>query len=512
MERGMRTPRFLFMTMLILAFAGYVGCAASAATVSQLNANDPMTWLVKSVCTNSQDQVVAADPYDGCPAGAAIRKIKPADPLPYHNIEQEGYQQRDAFPVNDPVAGKSWVIATYDWSPFDTFNLYNGTDGYDIYSVQNGWASIVNTSDGGGYGQTFFGANCTVGGAWVLFPASGFQVGGQATLTGSDRYWEQSGQSYPGACPTSYSSILTSWKYQKQFKFGGVSGNPTKTMDTMVSYHGFKNTFNFLLNGHMEVFYFTREYGITRWEVWTPILQHPAPTTECAVPPSVQYQGVSFIVQACHDWSRVNQPLPSAAEIPIWPIPNINVLQKPHFDGDITTAWKAVGASPAGNPLYWKVANSTAPRDTQFASTGVRYLITNCAAGGDGQCGGFSEALYQDVPASRFSASATYGFGISARTEPGQGSGTIGVAVQQIAAGGTVLSTDTVLATVTPDNGTAPSTGEAASVYLSTSFISSITVINPQAAAIRFLISPQTAQTFDVLDAWLAPWPVPAGP
>ena len=56
-----------------------------------------------------------------------------------------------------------------------------------------------------------------------------------------------------------------------------------------------------------------------------------------------------------------------------------------HFDGDITTAWKAVGTSPAGNPFYWKVANSTAPRDTQFASAGVRYLITNCGAGGDGR-------------------------------------------------------------------------------------------------------------------------------
>jgi hypothetical protein len=189
-------PRlFLFIGLLAAAFAGSGTFPARAANVTQLNANDPMTWLIKSVCTNAQDQVVAADPYGSCPAGAGIRKIKSGDPLPYHNVEQEGYQQRDAFPVNDPIAGKTWVIATFDWSPFDTFNLYNGTDGYDIYSVQNGWASIVNTSDGGGYGQTFYGSNCTVGSAWVLFPASGFQSGGQATITGADRYWEQSGQS-----------------------------------------------------------------------------------------------------------------------------------------------------------------------------------------------------------------------------------------------------------------------------------------------------------------------------
>ncbi|HYU14385.1 MAG TPA: hypothetical protein VEK82_17550 [Stellaceae bacterium] len=283
-------------------------------------------------------------------------------------------------------------------------------------------------------------------------------------------------------------------------------------MDTVISYHGFKSSFNYLFNGHLEVFYFTREYGITRWEVWTPIQQHPLPTTECIVPPSVQYRGVTFIVQACHDWSRVNQPLPSVAEIPVWPIPNLNVLQKPHFDGDITTAWTAAGTSPAGNPLYWTAANSTASRDKAFAPAGVRYLVTNCGAGSDLQCNGFNEGLYQDIPASRLAPSATYGFGVSVRTETGQGSGTIGVALQQIDAGGNVISTDTALGTVTSDNGTAPSTGEADSVYLSTSFIHNAAVINPQAKTIRFLISPQTSQTFDVLDAWLGPWPAPTGP
>jgi hypothetical protein len=32
---------------------------------------------------------------------------------------------------------------------------------------------------------------------------------------------------------------------------------------------------------------------------------------------------------------------------------------------------------------------------------------------------------------------------------------------------------------------------------------------DPNAATIRFLISPQSAQTFDVLNAWLAAWPSP---
>lgn len=500
--------RSLF-SMILIAACTLGGVVAQAASVSSLNASDPMTWLIKSVCTGSQNQVLAAEPYGGCPAGAGIRKIKPGDPLPYHNIEQMGYQQRDAYPVVDPANRKAWIIATYDWSPFNTFNLYNGTDGYDVYSVANGWASIVNTSDGGGYGQTFFGSNCTVGGGWVLFPASGFLSSGQAAVPIADQYWEQSGQSYPGSCPPGYSTnTQTSWKHQTNFQFGGRNGNPTKAMDTVISYHGFQSGPAFLNSGHLEVFYFTREYGITRWEVWTPIQQHPTPTAECSGPGQVKYQGVTFIVQSCHDWSSVTQPLPSSAQLPVWPIPNISVLQKPHFDGDITPAWGAVGTSPAGNPVSWSTANSTAARDTASSPIGVRYLIINCGAGSDGQCGGFGEGVFQDVPANRFVASGLYGFGVNARTEAGQASGMIGVAVQQLDAAGNLLSSDTAVGTVSSDNGTSPSIGEADSVYLSTTFIQGTTVINPQAATVRFLISPQTAQTFDVLDAWLAPWPL----
>src|SRR5712671_6808867 len=102
----------------------------------------------------------------------------------------------------------------------------------------------------------FYGSNCRVGDGWVLFPASGFQSGGQANVTLASVYWEQSDQNYPGNCPTSYSPSppLTSWQHQTGFNFGGVNGNPVKTMNTVISYHGFKSS-----NSVLEVFYFTRE-------------------------------------------------------------------------------------------------------------------------------------------------------------------------------------------------------------------------------------------------------------
>jgi hypothetical protein len=494
----------VFAIVAVLAL-GCPGSAQAAASVAQLNANDPMSWLVKSVCTDSQNLVLPVDPYGGCPVGAAIRKIQSGDPLPYHNIEQGGYQQRDAYPVYSPSDAKTWVIATFDYSPFNEYSLFNGTDGYDVYALQNGWATITNTSDGGGYGQTFYGSGCTVGGGWGLFPTVGFLNGSKATLAIADVYWEQTGQSYPGACPSHYSTTtLTTWKHQPRFQFGGVNGNPTKTMDALISYHGFRSGAGFLQNGHLEVFYFTREYGITRWEAWAPTAQRPTATTQCQVPATQTYQGVAFVVQACHDWS--NLIAAAAPQLPIWPIPNINHLAKSHFDGSITSAWSSEGV------ISWSVQNSTAARDAAMSPIGVRYLRLACGVGGAGRCGRTGEAMYQDMPVSGL-ALGRYAFGINARTETGQGA--ITVAIQQIDAGGRVISTiGSATATVLPDNG-APgreSRGEASSVYLSSRFVHGAVTLAPAAGAakIRFLISPQTPQEFDVLDAWFAPWPAPA--
>jgi hypothetical protein len=84
------------------------------------------------------------------------------------------------------------------------------------------------------------------------------------------------------------------------------------------------------------------------------------------------------------------------------------------------------------------------------------------------------------------------------------------VSIQQLDARGRPISSDTtsVTAPVASDNGTSdPSDEEASSAYLSTAFVSGAMVKDPNAATVRFLISPQSAQTFDVLNAWLAAWP-----
>src|SRR5438045_3510739 len=67
-----------------------------------------------------------------------------------------------------------------------------------------------------------------------------------------------------------------------------------RSMDTLISYHGFQSSLNFLFRGNLEVFYFTREYGMTRWEVWTTISQNPKPTSECTTPATQTLNNVTL--------------------------------------------------------------------------------------------------------------------------------------------------------------------------------------------------------------------------
>ena len=307
--------------------------------------------------------------------------------------------------------------------------------------------------------------------------------------------------------------ILTTWKLIKNFTFGEENGKPTKTMDTMVSYHG--NV------GHLEVFYFTREYGITRWESWQPVSQGFSPGGVCNGPTTMTYDNTQFTRVDCRDFSDV-QVSPSNA-YPIWPIPDINLLQHAHFDdgggytntvpaGQQTGLWHRGGNSVEGNIINWNFGNSTSLDDTSsiFGNLkGVRYLATNCG----GTCtGAYVQEIYQEVPISRFISNANYGYSADVRTESGQG--TIQITLQEINTEGTkVLWQDSVQGTVTTENGPAQSADQLGSVYLTSGFISKTVQIPilPDAGVIRYYFTPLTSNiTFDILDAWLAPWPAPS--
>src|ERR1051325_1700346 len=68
---------FFAVIAVVATVAG--GRWASGADVSQLPATDPMTWLVKSVCVDANNQPTTEDPHNQCAVG--IRKLQAGDPL-----------------------------------------------------------------------------------------------------------------------------------------------------------------------------------------------------------------------------------------------------------------------------------------------------------------------------------------------------------------------------------------------------------------------------------------------
>jgi hypothetical protein len=337
----MRRTKALLVS-LVTAFASARGAAAMPSETAR-------DWLIKQVCVDAADVALSVDPYPACPAGTSVRKLRFGEALPYHNIDQTGAQQNDALPGRDR-AGREIYFHTFDYAPFGVFNLYDGSDGFDTYVVRDGWVSSPDTRDGGGFGTVFFGGRCSLGSGWVYFPEKGFLSGGEVRQPIAVRYWEQSGEDFPGSCPAGYSTdTLTSWKFVPAFPFGGLGGALTKPMDAMVSHHGFRDGKAFLANGHMEVFYFTEQYGLTRWEVWTPIAQGGAPSSDCAGTGPFDYRGMRFIVRYCHDWSRLMPAVPPQPVV--WPLPLSNLLAHFHFGEGFEKDWHATAiGDPSRHP------------------------------------------------------------------------------------------------------------------------------------------------------------------
>jgi len=488
--------------------------------------SNPLTWLVKSLCVDQFGEVVSADPYYSCPTGSSLRKYSPGDKIVYNNFEQTGRQISDSYTLFDSQ-GQELYLHTFDYEPFNTFNLYDGSDGYDIYHInsENGVVSVSNTKDGGGYGSTFFGDNCEFGDGWTLFPSNITELGtiGEGYWPISGVYWEQDSQNYPGRCPDGYSrNTLTAWEVLENFSFGGVNDNPVKEMDTLVSWHGFETddgvtpTASFLSQGHLEVFYFTQQYGIARWEVWVPSVSAAARSGriggspgECSGSTDAIFKGVQFDITNCHDWTNVQ--LVDTPAAPLWPVVNANLLQHFHFDAGLsdtdtkTGIWHRTGSSSDGHELNWSLRTSTAASDANNGK-GTAYVAINC--GTDGASGGIcgaagAQGIYQDLPLSQTVSGCQYLYGANIRPESGEGS--VSVTLQLVDAVGTVSWQQQISSSVSVDDGVE-------SVYLGSQFVygvATLPVDTDNGTVVRFMITPGDLNTYYILDSYVNCIPFP---
>ena len=531
----------LTITAIWSLFALLFLCRPGTAKAQRAQDSTVLPYMVQEVCIDQSGAVLHIDPFF-CPKNGTLRQLQIGEPLPYHKHNQvephnpelpqdyedkDGdFEQHDSYPVRD-LNGKVLSIDPFDFEP----ERYSARlDGYDVYRIDDGWTSVEETRDSGGFGITWFGADCNLYNGWVFFPladltSSGIKAG-EANMPISGVYWEKDGEHWPGNCPSAskasatqpapgemachpgascpskkYETPLTTWEFIPNYPFAGIGNNPVKKLDTIRSIHGFIDGPDFLAHGDLEVFYFTKLYGSTRWEDWMPVSEVEADprfrqmaqqvSKYCHGTDDVEHRGVKFRVTYCRDWSAVSVLDKSEPAAP-WPVPDLNLLQNYHFDQGLAN-WKG---SESGNGLQLTLKTSAEAKDmqnVQHGGAGIRYLALTCAA----DCSA-AHAIYQDVPITAKATSGRYTLGARVRAEGHAGA--LRLAVTVLDRNGKVLDEKSF-----SEPAPTPGGPGADSVVLSgnLAFNSFFLTIDPEASVLRFSISPASTGTFDIVDVWL---------
>lgn len=480
--------------MLAAVLAVLVLDATAAAAGDPPPSAEVRDWLAKRVCVDAADRPLPVDPFPACPAGTGMRKVRFGEAIPYHNVNQPGFQQSDALPGRDRE-GREIFFHTFDYAPFNRFNLFDGSDGFDSYVIRDGWVSSPDTRDGGGFGTAFFGEGCRSWGGWVYFPETGFLGGGEIRMPIAVQYWEQSAQDFPGGCPAGYSAgTWTDWRFEPSVAFGGVNGQPVKSMPALVSRHGFRDDPGFRQQGHLEIFYFTEFYGLTRWEVWSPVEQGGRASAECAGTQPRRWRGVAFVITDCHDWSRIVPAEPPTRLA--WPLPVANLLRHFHFGPGFERVWRTRDGAPVDER---SIRLSSLPADTLRGRPGVRTLALGAP-------------IHQDVPVEALRDGATYAFGASGHAATPAGA-RLRLSLSQRGAEGQELRRHESRVFDLPQRAGRYAHPRRSVVLASETVLASERLaLDPRTVLLRFEVAPLGPEGAELLDTWLFRLDEPAVP
>lgn len=303
--------------------------AAAARLVGNLE-----DFLIQNVCaaTSFPYRVIAADPF-ACPVGYRSRDLQRGEVLPYTKMDQPqpgrpfGFQTADSIPLS--FSGGRRHIHLFDFGVDDDYlnssnigghgaggrdisarfehNYVSGgghRDGSDVSELGGPFASLTVTTDPSGT-QPFWGPSCATEDGWISFPTDlrRGQLGRSAEtlLSGGPTC----------ALPQNAVRTITYFDYPHE-PLGYTSG---KVMESIVSWHF--DAPSIMEAHHIEKFYFTREYGKTRWERWETVGRSTACDGRlCTVEDArggtcsgrtidVRENGPTFIRRDCRDWTNI---------------------------------------------------------------------------------------------------------------------------------------------------------------------------------------------------------------
>jgi len=312
-----RQIQILFAVTLLIAVLLSIG-GLGLYDIAFAAPSDVNDYMVQDVCVTSSGTVLSDDPY-ACPAGSTRRDLQVGEELPYHKFSQAAYaddvQISNSFPLKlgsgqlryvhtlefakHPIDPSSWEAPAefnYDVTLSGTF--YPSYDGYNIDEADGTYAAISGTRDPVGGIQPFWAPGCTFNDAWLLFPTDTINL-----VWGSAIAQVRIAQT----CPTQFDSALTLWDKYTSYTY--ASG---KNMSTVTSWHYGAATVTDA--SHIEKFFYTREYGLTRWERWE------RQANGSPLPRSFGCNGIDshdgFVRRDCRDWSTDIRPDPVSGYSP----------------------------------------------------------------------------------------------------------------------------------------------------------------------------------------------------
>jgi hypothetical protein len=344
---------------------------------------------------------------------------------------------------------------------------------------------------------------------------------------------------------------LTTWAHFDRLDFGGIGDVPRRSMEALVTTMGLRQstdpkiTSTWMGYGHLEVFYFTKLYGLTRWEFWVPDSQFtnggresasqtqqraagvggrclplqtqgsasftPVGSTTPAKRFTMSYQGTAYTMTDCRDWTNIVVQNP-AAPAPVWPVAALNLLHNFHFtNGTISnlTSWNTGLVKHASVQLSATKDDTT--KDTPTPLHGIVYMRFACSGG----CAD-NESLFQDIPVTASTPhTALYTLGAVARSEASNGK--LEIELAQLGADHGVLSKTEFTADLASQEVGCDYRGEhcktygydragaTGSVVLSSNFVNRTfpVTLAPGVRLLRFSLTPRSKTDLDVVSAWL---------
>jgi lysophospholipase L1-like esterase len=432
-----------------------LGLAPHALTVAALKHDDDSTsnqlsmdYLIQDVCVDSAGVVLENTAgVDIDPASCmSHRDLQSGERLPYHKHDfdlETGvfYQLSDSFPLphND---GTVRVLQTLDYADHGNsvrglsyMQFDQGLDGFNANQAATEFVSIVGTEDpscgrAGVQCPEYFVApaaamdgvsSCTLLDSWGLWGKDLFAS--PAGNNGSHLFRLNIQRGTPPSaklCPSSYNAAFTEYDLLPSFTF-----HSGKTLRNVLrAQHWGGTSFADAKGGETE--FFTREYGLTRWEAWQLDghcgANHTAPCQPtfglCGKDGArrIDAEGRHWVRDGCRDWTHISADPDGGYDPQRYPvstalIAGANLLDNGDFghtaSPDTCGHMKEPPCTPAIG-AHWKRSNRTNWSILKASNVTNFFLATNCIGGVCSSTG--EDMIYQDVP---LPASAAVGLPLS---------------------------------------------------------------------------------------------------